>query len=159
MSTLFEHNIDSEIRSTRLPSYLQANPNALANVKEPEETKKNIRALQRVYKIAPRYEQTSALLKGGVKIYEYKKTLLHQKIMIVDGLWVTVGSTNFDDRSFELNDEISVGIVDPAIAEQLKTAFNEDLNDCVERKFDEWKDRSLWHKFVDGLAYLANEQL
>lgn len=99
------------------------------------------------------------LLKGGVKIYEYKKTLLHQKVMIVDGLWVTVGSTNFDDRSFELNDEISVGIVDQAIADQLKAAFNEDLKDCVERKFDEWKDRSLWHKFVDGLAYLANEQL
>jgi len=99
------------------------------------------------------------LLKRGVKIYEYNKTLLHQKILIVDGTWSCVGSTNFDDRSFELNDEISMGVVDPAIAAQLRAAFQDDLRFAQERKFEEWRKRSLWHKTLDGLAYLARGQL
>jgi cardiolipin synthase len=99
------------------------------------------------------------LLKRGVRIWEYDRTLLHQKIMVVDDTWSCVGSTNFDARSFEVNDEISVGIVDPSIAAQLKTAFGQDLRYARERHFEEWSDRGLWHKLKDGLAYLANEQL
>jgi cardiolipin synthase len=99
------------------------------------------------------------LLKRGVKIYEYNKTLLHQKILIVDGTWSCVGSTNFDDRSFELNDEISMGVVDPAVAAQLRAAFQDDLRFAQERKFEEWRERPLWHKTLDGLAYLARGQL
>ena len=99
------------------------------------------------------------LLKRGVKIYEYEKTLLHQKVMVVDGLWSAVGSTNFDERSFELNDEVSIGVVDPAIAAQLRAAFIEDLKHTKQRKFDEWKNRSLWHKAIDGVAYLGRSQL
>jgi cardiolipin synthase A/B len=99
------------------------------------------------------------LLKRGVRIWEYDRTLLHQKVMIVDDTWSCVGSTNFDARSFEVNDEISVGIIDPAIAAQLKMAFGQDLRYARERHFEEWSNRGLWHKLKDGLAYLANEQL
>lgn len=99
------------------------------------------------------------LLKRGVKIYEYKKTLLHQKIIVVDGVWSCVGSTNFDSRSFRLNDEVSIGVVDPTIASQLRSAFFSDLQFTRERKFDEWKSRSLWHKLEDGVAYLGRSQL
>jgi cardiolipin synthase A/B len=99
------------------------------------------------------------LLQRGVKIYEYDKTLLHQKIMVVDGLWSAVGSTNFDERSFELNDEVSIGVVDPAIAAQLRTAFIADLRHAKERKFTEWKNRGVWHKTVDGVAYLGRSQM
>jgi len=99
------------------------------------------------------------LLKRGVKIYEYKKTLLHQKVLVVDGYWSSVGSTNFDDRSFELNDEISLGIHDTGVAEQLRTIFFEDMKFTEERKFDEWSDRALKHKAIDGMAFLVNEQL
>ena len=99
------------------------------------------------------------LLKRGIRIFEFKKTLLHQKVMIVDGLWSSVGSTNFDARSLELNDEISMGVVDPAIASQLRAAFASDLRFAQERKLEEWRGRSFWHKLVDGLAYLAHEQL
>ena len=99
------------------------------------------------------------LLKRGVRIWEYDRTLLHQKIMVVDDTWSCVGSTNFDARSFEVNDEISVGIVDPSIAAQLKAAFGQDLRYARERHFEEWSNRGLWHKLKDGLAYLANEQL
>jgi cardiolipin synthase len=99
------------------------------------------------------------LLKAGVRVWEYKPTLLHQKIIVVDGLWSCIGSTNFDDRSFQLNDEASVGVIDPALATDLKAAFENDLKSAEERHFEEWKDRSLWHKMEDGLAYLARQQL
>lgn len=99
------------------------------------------------------------LLKRGVKIWEYKTTLLHQKVIIVDGVWSSVGSTNFDDRSFQLNDEINVGVLDAGIARQLRAAFDADLPHATQRHFDEWQKRSLWHKTVDGVAYLGRSQL
>jgi cardiolipin synthase len=99
------------------------------------------------------------LLKKGVKIYEYNKTLLHQKVIVVDGTWSCVGSTNFDERSFQLNDEVSIGVIDPVVAGQLRAAFMNDLRSTNERKFEEWKHRSLWHKTVDGVAYLGRSQL
>jgi cardiolipin synthase len=99
------------------------------------------------------------LLKRGVKIWEYERTLLHQKVIIIDGLWASVGSTNFDDRSFQLNDEINVGLLDAQLAAQLRAAFANDLRHARQRHFDEWQDRSLWHKAVDGVAYLGRSQL
>jgi len=99
------------------------------------------------------------LLKRGVKIWEYDRTLLHQKVMIIDGLWSSVGSTNFDDRSFQLNDEINVGLLDAKLAAELRSAFEADLKHAKQRSFDEWQDRSLWHKTVDGVAYLGRSQL
>ena len=98
------------------------------------------------------------LLKRGVKIYEYDKTLLHQKIIVVDGIWSCVGSTNFDARSFELNDEASIGVYDAAVAAQLRNAFIADLRHTKQRQFDEWKNRSAWHKLKDGVAYLGRSQ-
>jgi len=99
------------------------------------------------------------LLERGVRVWEYKKTLLHQKVIVVDGTWSCIGTTNFDDRSFQLNDEASVGVIDPGIAAGLKAAFENDLKSAEERHFDEWKNRSFWHKLEDGLAYLARQQL
>lgn len=99
------------------------------------------------------------LLQRGVKIYEYEKTLLHQKVMVVDGLWSAVGSTNFDERSFELNDEVSIGVVDSDIAAQLRAAFIADLKHAKQRTLDQWKNRGVWHKTVDGVAYLGRSQL
>jgi cardiolipin synthase len=99
------------------------------------------------------------LLQRGVRIWEYEKTLLHQKIVIVDGVWSCVGSTNFDARSLEVNDEVSIGIVDREIAAQLRAAFFADMKFARERKLEEWQNRPLWHKMQDGIAYLANEQL
>jgi cardiolipin synthase len=99
------------------------------------------------------------LLKRGVQIYEYEKTLLHQKLIVVDGIWSCVGSTNFDDRSFQLNDEVSIGVLDPAIAAQLRAAFEADLQHTRERSFGEWQRRGWWHKLKDGVAYLGRSQL
>lgn len=105
------------------------------------------------------HHRFGALMEKGVRILEYDKTLLHQKVIIVDGIWSSVGSTNFDDRSFELNDEISVGVIDEGIASELIDAWNEDAKHTTEWSLDEWKKRSLWHRLVDFSTFLVNEQL
>ena len=105
------------------------------------------------------HHRYGALLEAGVRIWEYQPTLLHQKVMVVDGVWAGVGSTNFDSRSFEVNDEITVGIADAALAGQLRTAFQNDLKNAKEQSLAEWRRRSLWHRMKDGLAYGAHEQL
>lgn len=99
------------------------------------------------------------LLGHGIRIFEYKKTLLHQKVLIVDGVWSCIGSTNFDDRSFELNDEISMGFIDPRVAGELKAAFANDLRDSREWTLTDWKQRSVTHRVKDRFAFLFNEQL
>lgn len=99
------------------------------------------------------------LLNLGVKIYEYDRTLLHQKTITVDGQWCAIGSTNFDDRSFELNEEASLGIADPAIASQLVATFANDMTSAHEIKLAQWKKRSWLDKLMDAGAYLINEQL
>ncbi|MEO8219146.1 MAG: cardiolipin synthase B, partial [Acidobacteriota bacterium] len=67
--------------------------------------------------------------------------------------------TNFDDRSFELNDEVTLGIWDPTFASELEEIFEKDLVDCDEMELETWKKRPLWHKTLDGMFFLINEQL
>ncbi|HUP63627.1 MAG TPA: phospholipase D-like domain-containing protein [Thermoanaerobaculia bacterium] len=86
------------------------------------------------------------LLKGGVKLFDYQRTLLHQKVVVIDSAWACVGSTNFDDRSFELNDEISLVIHDRNIARELEEIFEADLKHAVAVDFDEWQHRAWAHK-------------
>ena len=99
------------------------------------------------------------LLAHGVRIFEYRKTLLHQKVMTVDGCWSAIGSSNFDDRSFEINDEITLGFNDSALAGKLEMMFERDARDCVELTSEAWSKRSLAHRLLDGALYLVNEQL
>jgi cardiolipin synthase A/B len=99
------------------------------------------------------------LLRAGVKLYIYQRTLSHQKVLIIDGLWSLVGSTNLDDRSIYINDEASAGVIDPAVAGELKAAFARDLRDSIEVKYDAWRSHPLWHRLLDGASYLANGEL
>lgn len=99
------------------------------------------------------------LLEGGVRIFDYEQTLLHQKVFTVDGEWSSVGSSNFDDRSFEINDEVSLVVWDRDLAAQLERIFESDARRAVERHLTEWKKRPLLHKLQDGAAFLVNEQL
>ena len=99
------------------------------------------------------------LLECGVRIFEYQKTLLHQKIIIVDGVWSCVGSTNFDDRSFQHNDEITVGFTDRELAGKLRDAFFDDMKETREVHFDEWKSRPWHHKLVDAAAFAFRTEL
>jgi cardiolipin synthase len=99
------------------------------------------------------------LLKAGVRIFEFPTTLLHQKVMIVDSIWSAVGSTNFDDRSFEINDEITLGIQGKAFAKQLEDFFEEDVKACREVNAKEWEKRDFGHKVKDYFWYVWNELL
>jgi cardiolipin synthase len=100
------------------------------------------------------------LLACGVRIFEYQKTLIHQKIMIIDGLWSHVGSTNLDDRSFDINEEAGVGLVDEGIAGELKAAFEEDLKSCLEIDAPAWKrQQTPWHRVFDRLCSMMSWQL
>jgi cardiolipin synthase len=99
------------------------------------------------------------LLKGGVKLFDYHRTLLHQKVMTVDGKCAAVGSTNFDDRSFEINDEVSLVIYDEKIAAELERTFAEDLKDATQVDFEQWKSRPWLHKIRDFCSFALNEQL
>jgi cardiolipin synthase A/B len=100
-----------------------------------------------------------ALLDGGVRILEYDRTLLHQKVMTIDGAWCAVGSSNFDDRSFETNDEITVGFLDAALARRLEEIFEDDARHCRELDAETWRRRGLWHRLQDNALYLFNEVL
>jgi cardiolipin synthase len=99
------------------------------------------------------------LLDNGVRVFEYQRTLLHQKVMTVDGKWCAIGSSNFDDRSFETNDEITVGFLDRALARRLEEIFEADLELCRELDADAWKRRGILHRAKDGALYLFNEVL
>lgn len=99
------------------------------------------------------------LLSGGVKLYDYQRTLLHQKVITIDGCCSAVGSTNFDDRSFEVNDEVSLVIHDEEIARRLEAIFERDLQEAKAVDLAEWKRRPLLHKLRDFSSFLFNEQL
>lgn len=99
------------------------------------------------------------LLAGGVRIFDYERTLLHQKVFTVDGEWSSIGSSNFDDRSFEINDEVALVVWDRELARRLEEIFEADAKHAVERHAAEWKKRPLLHKLKDGAAFLVNEQL
>lgn len=99
------------------------------------------------------------LLKCGVRLFEYPHTLLHQKVMTVDGVWSAIGSSNFDDRSFDTNDEITLGIRDAALAQQLDAVFEKYVQRCEEIDLKAWQQRGLWHKFKDHMFYVFNEVL
>jgi cardiolipin synthase len=99
------------------------------------------------------------LLKCGVRLFEYPHTLLHQKIMTVDGVWSAIGSSNFDDRSFEINDEISLSIADPALAERLDGIFEKYVQRAREVKLENWRRRGVLHRVTDHAFYLLNELL
>ena len=99
------------------------------------------------------------LLRCGVRLFEYPYTLLHQKIMTVDGVWSAIGSSNFDDRSFEINDEISLSIADQALAERLDAIFEKYVQRAHEVDLERWRRRGWWHRLKDHTFYLLNELL
>src|SRR5919106_4342631 len=99
------------------------------------------------------------LLRCGVRLFEYPHTLLHQKVMTVDGVWCAVGSSNFDDRSFETNDEITLSFCDAATARKLDDIFEKYASRCQEIKLEKWRKRGLRHRLVDNVFYMFNEVL
>jgi len=99
------------------------------------------------------------LLEAGVEIYEYLPTMYHCKVMIVDGLWVSVGSTNFDNRSFHINDEANLNVYDADFAALQIINFVEDLTHSRRISLEEWQRRPFIEKIVEHAASLLGKQL
>ena len=99
------------------------------------------------------------LLERGVRIFEFETCLLHQKVMTVDGVWCAIGSSNFDDRSFETNDEITLGIRDATLARTFEEIFERDARQCTELELRSWAARGLWHRLGDNVLHAFNEVL
>lgn len=99
------------------------------------------------------------LLAAGVEIYEYDRTMLHQKFMVCDGLWSTVGTTNFDNRSFGLNDENNVCFYDRAIAARWEQIFLNDLTGSRRIKYEEHKQRGVGIRAAELIASLLRNQV
>ena len=79
------------------------------------------------------------LLKAGAEVYEYQPSMIHAKILCVDGLWGVVGSTNFDNRSFGINDEVNLAVCDAAFAEQLDQDMTGDVAQSRRVSLEEWR--------------------
>jgi len=99
------------------------------------------------------------LLRCGVRLFEYPHTLLHQKVMTVDGAWSAIGSSNFDDRSFETNDELTLSIRDEALARRFDAIFEKYVARASEIELERWRKRALAHKLTDHFYYSLNELL
>lgn len=99
------------------------------------------------------------ILQAGAEIYEYQPTMFHCKVLVVDDLWVSVGSTNFDNRSFRLNDEANLNIYDREFAQRQITDFDNDLKRSRRITYDEWAQRPLQEKVWENFLALFSPQL
>jgi cardiolipin synthase len=98
------------------------------------------------------------LLKAGAQIYEYKPAMIHAKVMIIDGLCSVVGSTNFDNRSFGLNDEVNLAGFDAGLAERLQEDFARDMAESHAVTYDEWRRRSIFERAHEWLGWVLERQ-
>ena len=99
------------------------------------------------------------MLHAGVEIYEYQAAMLHQKTMVVDSAWATVGTANFDHRSFSFNDETNVCFHDAALVAELEASFKRDLAFCHRIELGEWRRRGPWQWAGEMAASLLEDQV
>ncbi len=99
------------------------------------------------------------LLKAGVRIGEYQPTMYHVKLLVVDDLLVSIGSANFDNRSFGLNDEVNINTLDQEVAAEQVARFNDDLTHTRQITYEQWRKRPLREKIIERAASLIGSQL
>jgi cardiolipin synthase A/B len=98
------------------------------------------------------------LLEAGVRIHEYRSTMMHAKVLIVDGEWAVLGTTNMDNRSFEHNDEVNVALCDAAVAARLLEDYKRDVADSEEITLESWRRRSMWEKIIGPFIWILERQ-
>ena len=98
------------------------------------------------------------LLEKGAQIYEYQPSMIHTKSLLVDGLWSAIGSTNFDSRSFGINDEVNVAALDKALTERLEEDFLADLKVSRRITYEEWRHRSPVERAEEWLGWVIERQ-
>ncbi|HEY9225108.1 MAG TPA: phospholipase D-like domain-containing protein [Gemmatimonadaceae bacterium] len=103
-----------------------------------------------------RYEE---LLSAGVRIFEYQPTMLHSKTIVVDGVWGTIGSMNFDNRSMAFNAESNLVVLDRGFGAAMDSVFLDDLRYSKEIKLDEFRKRSIWNRALERVSALISRVL
>ena len=103
--------------------------------------------------------QFGRLFKAGIKVYEYRAALLHSKTMVIDSVWATVGSTNLDRRSFELNEELNLVVYGADIARRLERVFVDDLEQSREVTYEQWKNRGIKGRILEILSVPFRSQI
>ena len=104
-------------------------------------------------------ETWGPMLEAGVAIYEYQPTMYHPKVTVVDDVWVSVGSTNFDDRSFRLNQEDNLNVYDHEFAAGQAAAFARDRAASRRLTLEAWRHRPLWERIQERVAGVLRKQL
>jgi len=98
------------------------------------------------------------LLREGVRIFEYRATMTHAKMLVIDRIWAVLGTTNIDNRSFEHNDEVNVALLDERVAARLLEDFERDLEASDEITLERWQRRPLWEKIVGPFVWILERQ-
>ncbi|HLL15183.1 MAG TPA: phospholipase D-like domain-containing protein [Pyrinomonadaceae bacterium] len=98
------------------------------------------------------------LLEAGAKIYEYAPTMMHAKTLVVDGIWSVVGSTNFDNRSFGLNDEVNLAACDEKLAARITEDFERDCAESAPVSYEEWRRRPIFERVHELFGMLLERQ-
>jgi len=98
------------------------------------------------------------LLKAGAEVYEYQPAMIHAKVLCIDSTWAVVGSTNFDNRSFGINDEVNLAVCDAGFAEHLENDMTADLLESCRVSLDEWKHRPLSDRAPELLGWIFERQ-
>jgi cardiolipin synthase len=98
------------------------------------------------------------LLRAGAAIYEYAPSMIHVKSLVIDELWSIVGSTNLDNRSFGLNDEVCLAARDARLAERLLEDFARDVRDARPISYLEWRRRPLLERIQEQLGAILERQ-
>jgi cardiolipin synthase A/B len=99
------------------------------------------------------------LLDSGVRIFEYQQAKMHAKVIMIDGIWANVGSSNFDNRSFALNDEINVSVQDTSVVAELERQFGDDLEVSQELDSQSWSHRPLAKRARECATELIRQSL
>jgi cardiolipin synthase len=98
------------------------------------------------------------LLKSGAEVYEYQPAMIHAKVLVVDELWTVVGSTNFDNRSFGLNDEVNLAVRDASLAQRMESDLAHDLAESRRVTLDEWRHRPITERAPELLGWIFERQ-
>jgi cardiolipin synthase len=98
------------------------------------------------------------LLEAGAEIHEYEPAMIHVKVLCVDNLWTVVGSTNFDNRSFGLNDEVNLAVCDTAFADRLERDMSADLRESRRVSLEEWRRRPVTERAPELLGWIIERQ-
>jgi len=99
-----------------------------------------------------------ALIEAGVRVFEYRDSMMHAKVLIVDEEWSVLGTTNIDNRSFEHNDEVNLAMRDPLVAARLLEDYERDLGRSDEVTLERWRSRPLWEKIVGPFIWILERQ-